>query len=209
MKAYGLGLTISSASSIDAWDSLRPVAATARALLIAAAAQRWGVAATSLTAHDGRVFETSGARNASFGELAADASRRTLSAAPRLKLPEQFRLLGRDVARLDVADKISGNAKFGLDVRLHGQRYAAIVRCPQFGGRVASFEAAPVRGVAGVQAVQQLDDNTVAVVASSTYSALRGASVLGVICDAARAAVGGARAATARALTRGPPPAAL
>jgi isoquinoline 1-oxidoreductase beta subunit len=179
MKAYGLGLTISSASTVDAWDTVRPVAAAARELLLQAAARRWQVDVSSLTARDSVVSERGASRTATFGALAAEAATLTPPSAPRLKIRNEFRLVGRDVRRVDISDKCSGAARFGLDVRLPGQRYAAIVRCPQFGGRVGAFANAPALRMRGVESVRQLGDDMLAVIANSTHAALRGAAELG------------------------------
>ncbi len=171
MHAFGLGITVSSASTIDAWDVLRPVAAAARAMLVEAAAVRLGVPAQNLRTRDGRVADPGSGRLLGYGELAAEAARRSPPADPPLKDPAEYRLVGRDPPRLELPAKVDGSARYGLDVRLPGLRFAAIKRCPQFGGTLRRFDDAAARAVPGYERTLQLAPDMLAAVATDTWAA--------------------------------------
>ncbi len=173
--ARGDSLTLSSTSIIDAYDTLRPAGAAARALLVAAAAERWDAPHGRLRTERHRVRDPQTDRSADYGELAEAAARidRSIDAAPKDRA--DYRLVGRSVPRLDVPAKINGSAKFGSDISLPGMLYGAIVCSPVAGGRVASFDASAARQMPGVEAVVPLADAAVGVLASDTWSALRAA----------------------------------
>jgi isoquinoline 1-oxidoreductase beta subunit len=154
-ELLGIQATGGSTSTRDAWLVMRHAGAAARAMLIGAAAKRWGVVESEVEVLRGVVAHRSG-RRAGFGELAAEAAARPVPKELRLKDPAQFRLLGKRQPRLDVPAKTDGSARYGCDVRLPGMLYAAIVHCPVFGGRLESFDASGLKGRPGIKAILDL-----------------------------------------------------
>ena len=186
-RELGLIITGGSSSVKDAWGPMREAGATARALLVAAAAQQWKVDAAECRTEDGHVVHSSGKRLA-YGALAAQAAAGTPGDI-RLKSPKEFRLIGREQPRRDSASKTDGTAVFGLDVRPPGMLYAAVRMSPVVGGTVAKVDANAVMKMAGVQRVvdfsSALPGKTgagagVAVVASSYWQAKQAALALPV-----------------------------
>ena len=114
---------------------LQQAGASARARLIAAAAAKWGVDPAACVADGGFVRHRVSARSATFGELAADAAKVALAAEPAIKTPDQFKLIGEGLKRIDTPLKVTGAARFGIDTRLPGMAYAAAANCPVFGGQ--------------------------------------------------------------------------
>jgi len=171
-----------SASVRSSFDSLRRAGAAAREMLVQAAAQQWGVAASACRAENNMVVNKATNARMTYGSLAEAASKLTVPANPALKDPAQFRLVGKPVKRLDTPPKVDGSAQFGMDVRLPGMVYAVVARCPVFGGKVKSFDAAKAKAVAGVKLVVPVS-NGVAVVADNTWSAMQGRRVLDVQWD--------------------------
>ena len=172
----GEQITGGSASLRAAWISLRTAGAAARMMLIEAAARRWKVRINSCRAESGRVVHASG-RSLSYGELADDAARLKVPAAPPLKPPGSFRVVGQPHKRLDAPGKINGTAMFGIDARPAGVLHAMVHACPVFGGRLAELDPAPALRVKGVRQVVQID-NAFAVVADHTWAALKGIRAL-------------------------------
>ncbi|WP_454721995.1 MULTISPECIES: molybdopterin cofactor-binding domain-containing protein [Cupriavidus] len=180
--AWGSG---GSSAIIDQWMPLREAGAAARAMLIGAAAELWGVPGAACRAENGAVLHPASGRSARFGELAGRAARQPLPATPRLKAPAQFRLIGRPVRRIDNAAKINGTAAYGIDARPAGLLYASITMCPTVGGRVARVEAAAAQRLPGVRKVVVLAPvagglgstgqtaGGVAVIADTPYHAMR------------------------------------
>jgi isoquinoline 1-oxidoreductase beta subunit len=175
-------VTGGSTATHSSWMPLRRAGATARAMLIGAAAKRWGVAAAECGARNGIVFHTSSNRSASFGALAIAAGTLPVPANVPLKSADRFTLIGKRRERTDIPQKVNGSTQFGIDVRIPGMVYAAIARSPVFGGRVRSFDARKARAVRGVTAVVQIS-NGVAVVANNTWAAFQGKSALTVAWD--------------------------
>jgi isoquinoline 1-oxidoreductase beta subunit len=149
-EVLGVQATGGSTSVRDAWGPMRKAGAAARAMLVGAAADRFGVDAASLQVARGVVTHKASGRRATFGELAADAAKRKIPRDAPVKDPSAFVLLGKPQPRLDVPAKVDGSATFGIDVRVPGMRYAAIVQSPTFGGSVASFDAARAAARRGV-----------------------------------------------------------
>jgi isoquinoline 1-oxidoreductase beta subunit len=186
---YGAQFAGGSTNISEGWTSLREAGAQVRGLLIAAAAQRWGVEAGSLTARDGVVHHGDG-RHATYGELAASATRLPLPAGPfKLKDPKDFRILGKPTRVADCADIVSGRARYGIDASVPAMLHAVVARCPWFDGRLKSFDDSAARKVRGVRAVVPIaapppGDFTrnlaagVAVVADNTWAALQGRRAL-------------------------------
>ncbi|HEX9886792.1 MAG TPA: molybdopterin cofactor-binding domain-containing protein [Longimicrobiales bacterium] len=166
-----------SSSTTDSWGPLREAGAAARAMLVAAAAERWGVTPDACRTEDGAVLHPATGRRLGYGELATDAARQPVPERPVLKARAEYRLLGTPRNRLDGPDIISGQARYGLDVRRPGMRYAVVARSPVLGGRVASFDGARALRVNGVVDVIEIPTG-VAVVAEHTWAAIKGRDAL-------------------------------
>ncbi|MDT7837497.1 xanthine dehydrogenase family protein molybdopterin-binding subunit [Aquabacterium sp. OR-4] len=149
---FGMHLTGGSTAIKHSFQQYRELGARARAMLLAAAAQRWQVEATTLRTEAGVVIARDG-RRAGFGELAADAARQPVPASVVLKDPRQFRLIGQPTTRLDARAKSSGQQAFGIDMRLPGQLTAVVARPPVFGAKVARLDDSAARQIKGVKAV--------------------------------------------------------
>jgi isoquinoline 1-oxidoreductase subunit beta len=183
---------------------LRQAGATAREMLVAAAAQKWKVPEQSCRAQRGEVVHAASGRRATFGSLAARAAKLPVPKAVLLKEPDEFRLLGKATPRRDTPAKVNGSAVFGQDVKLPGLLTAVVARCPVFGGRVRAVDAARARAVKGVRDVQLIDSG-VAVVAADFWTALRARDLLIVEWDEGAAATldsAQLRATLGRALNR-------
>lgn len=149
---FGMHMTGGSNSIKNSFTQYRELGARTRAMLVQAAAARWGVEAGSLRTEAGAVIGAAG-RRAGYGELAQAAMAVPVPASVTLKDPKQFRLIGQPTTRLDAAAKSSGRQDFGIDVRRPGQLTAAIARPPVFGARIKSVDDAAARAVKGVKAV--------------------------------------------------------
>ncbi len=174
-RAMGMSLTISSASVIDAWDTLRPAGAAARAMLLAAAAERWNTPIETLRTEPGRVIDPNAGRSLGYGELAAAAALVTPPSAPKLKSPASYRLVGNDLPRLDSREKALGKARFGIDVRDDAVLHAAVAMPPTAGGRVADFDDREAAQLPGVIGTQLLGDRAIAIFAKDSWTAMRAA----------------------------------
>ncbi len=186
-KLYGnalLGgpqLTGGSTSVRDGWEKLRVAGAQVRMMLVSAAAQQWSVPEAQLRAEDGMVLGPAG-QKASYGSLAAAASKLPVPEKPALKDPSQFTLVGKRTRRLDTPAKTNGTAEFGIDVKLPGMVYASLQQCPVIGGTVKGFDAAKAKTMPGVIDVVQIPDG-VAVVADSWWRARKARDALNVQWD--------------------------
>lgn len=185
-RELGIMVTGGSSSVKDAWGPMREAGATARAMLIAAAAKSWGVPATECKTEHGRVSHASG-KSASYGELAELASNAT-PAEIHLKDTSQFKLIGTEVKRRDTALKVNGKAEFGLDVRPSGMVYAAVRMSPTIGGSVQKVDDAAAKSMPGVVAVVDfsragLDKAGVAVIAKSFWQAKQAVAALNIVWD--------------------------
>jgi isoquinoline 1-oxidoreductase beta subunit len=179
-SAYGRMMTVGSTSVRGgAWLALRRAGAAAREMLVAAAATRWGVPVGACRTESGRVIHDASSRSAGYGDLATDAAAIAVPDRPRLKDPSEFRLIGTRVPQVDVRDKVTGVARFGLDVRVPGMLYATVVHPPVFGSRVGSFDASRARAMPGVRDVFEIS-NGVAVVATGTWAAFKAARELDI-----------------------------
>ncbi|KVW38323.1 aldehyde dehydrogenase [Burkholderia ubonensis] len=170
-------LTGGSTSIRYAWEPMRRAGATARTLLVSAAAKQWGVDPAACRAENGEVLHPPSGRRASYGQLADAAAKLPVPKDVALKKPADFKLVGKPVKRLDSQEKVDGTARFGLDVRLPGMLVAVIVNSPVFGGTVASVDDTAARQIRGVRRIVRAD-NAVAVVGDHTWAAKRGASAL-------------------------------
>jgi len=182
-KAFGpLQGVFGSRSIRTSWEPLRKAGASAREMLVSAAAKQWGVDEAQCRAENGSVVNTATNARLSYGALANAAAQVPVPSKVALKDPKQFRLIGTSPRRLDTPGKVNGRTQFGLDVRLPGMQYAAVTRCPVFGGKVASFDATKAKAVPGVKQVVQIS-NGVAVIADNTWSAMEGRRALQVQWD--------------------------
>ncbi|RQQ06434.1 xanthine dehydrogenase family protein molybdopterin-binding subunit [Burkholderia stagnalis] len=170
-------LTGGSTSIRYAWEPMRRAGATARTLLVGAAAKQWNVDPAACRAENGEVLHPPSGRRASYGQLADAAAKLPVPKDVALKKPADFKLIGKPVKRLDSPEKVDGTAQFGLDVRLPGMLYAVIVNSPVFGGTIASIDDTAAKRIGGVRQVVRAD-NAVAVVGDHTWAAKRGASAL-------------------------------
>ena len=152
---------------------LRKVGAAARAMLVAAAANKLGVDAGALTTEAGYVVDAAGGKRIAYGELADDAAKLPVPTKVKLKDPSTFRIIGTPAKRLDVAGKVDGTAVYGIDVKLPGMKIATVAASPVFGGTLASFDDAAALKVPGVHQVVKLD-NAVAVIADHYWAAKQG-----------------------------------
>ena len=174
---YGRQNTGGSSSVRSSYLPLRKAAASAREMLVSAAAGRWNVAPASCTTQDGIVRHTPTGRTFAYGDLAKEAAGLPLPGDPPLKTPSQFRLIGKKTPRLDIPDKVAGKALFGIDMKVPGMLHAAIARPKTFGAKAVRFDAAKALAVEGVREVKQVGD-VVAVFADSTWAAFNGRDAL-------------------------------
>jgi isoquinoline 1-oxidoreductase beta subunit len=177
----GEQMTGGSTSVRGNWEPLRRAGAAARTMLVSAAAQTWGVAPESCRAASGAVTHPSTGRTLGYGALADAAAKLEAPRSVRLKDRSEFRLIGTHVRRLDGPGKVDGTARYGCDVRLPGMKYAAVAACPVFGGTLS--DVGPRLGVTGeVPGLRQLVrlEDAIAVVADTTWAAIRGVAALDV-----------------------------
>jgi isoquinoline 1-oxidoreductase beta subunit len=189
----GMQGTGGSTSVRNAWISLRRTGARARAMLLQAAAARWGVAIDGLRTESGVVLDPASGRRLGYGELAVEAGKLPLPKEVRLKDRKDFRLIGRPVPRLDLPDLVRGAGGFSVDVKLPGMLHAVVARAPVFGASIKSFDPGPALAIPGVRHVVRLRDDVVvstgtswrmpggiAVVADSWWQAREGRAALKV-----------------------------
>jgi isoquinoline 1-oxidoreductase beta subunit len=172
---FGDMTTGGSRSMFVSWEPLRKAGASARAMLVAAAAQRWGVDPSSCRTRDGIV--TSGTHRATYGELAADAAKLPVPQDVALKQPPEYRLIGTSPARADIPHKVDGSATYGIDVKLPGMVYATVLRAPTIGAKLATLDDTAARKFPGVLDVVKTSYGP-AVVATNTWAAMHGCTLL-------------------------------
>jgi isoquinoline 1-oxidoreductase subunit beta len=178
----GIQATGNSNAIRGAWKPLREAGATARTMLVAAAAKRWNVDPSSCRAERGEVVHAPTGRRLAYGELAADAARMPVPESVALKRPQDFKLIGTSAKRLDTPAKVDGSAVYGIDVRPPGVKIATLAQSPVFGGRVKRVDDAAARAVKGVRQIVRLDD-AVAVVADHMGAAKKGLAALVIEWD--------------------------
>src|SRR5207244_2099111 len=161
---------------------LRRAGATARAMLVAAAAASWNVDPASCRAHKGVVTHTPTRRSLTYGVLAARAAALQVPDKVTLKDPKDFTLIGTPAKRLDTPGKVNGTAQFGIDVRLPGMLIATVAASPVLGGKVARLDEQKAKAVPGVRQIVRLDDG-VAVVADHMWAAKQGLAALDIRWD--------------------------
>jgi isoquinoline 1-oxidoreductase subunit beta len=187
-RAYGAFQGVVGSQSIrTSYISLRQAGASAREMLIAAAAQKWGVDKSACRAEKSTVVNSASGARLTYGSLAEAAAKLPVPANVALKDPAQFQIVGKARKRLDTPGKVDGSVTFGIDVRLPSMLYAVIERCPVFGGTVASFDDSKTKATPGVKSVVKIS-NGVAVIGDSTWSAMEGRRKLIVQWDEGKVA---------------------
>src|SRR5438093_7040678 len=179
---FGVQETGGSTSVRGNWEQLRRAGATARTMLVSAAAQTWKVDPSSCNAARGEVIHGASGRRLSYGAL-VDAA--VLLAVPRtvpLKDPKDFKLIGTPAKRRDGPDKVNGAAQFGIDVKVPGMKVATVAACPVVGGKLASVDDSKAKTIKDVHQVVRLDD-AVAVVAEHMWAAKQGLAALTIQWD--------------------------
>ncbi|MBT8487582.1 MAG: xanthine dehydrogenase family protein molybdopterin-binding subunit, partial [Gemmatimonadetes bacterium] len=181
---WGRQVTAASSSMANSWLQMRRVGAAARHMLVSAAANRWQVPAEAITVAGGVVRHPETDRQATFGDLAAEAIQLPVPDPEvlRLKEPSEWSLIGQSLKRVDVSAKVEGEATFGLDVRRPGMVRAVIARAPRFGGVVESYDAEETLSIPGVVEVVEIPMG-VAVLAEDTWTAIRGRDALRIEWD--------------------------
>lgn len=175
-----------STSINNSFEQLTKAGATARALLVSAAAKRWNVPATQITIESGLVQHTASGRSAQFGELVSDAAKLPVPANAKPKDPSQYRLIGKDTLRVDARAKASGAATFTQDMRLPGMLTAVVAHPARFGAKLRSFDGSKAQAIKGVKAVVAFETparSGVAVLATDFWSAKKGRDALTIEWD--------------------------
>ncbi len=174
---FGVGTGGSGSIRGRRWSQMRNAAASARAQLVTAAAKRWNCAESECVAELGVVKHAASGRSFAYGALAAEAATCAAPAQPPLKDPSAWRYIGKPLPTLENADKSTGRARYGIDVRLPGMLRASIVAAPVFGAKLTGVDEAPALAVPGVRKVVKLDD-AVAVIADGAFAAFKGVRAL-------------------------------
>ena len=164
-------------------EYVRKGGATARVMLIQAAANQWGVPAAECSASNSVITHKPSGRTTTFGKVAEAAAKIEPPKDVELKDPKNWKIIGKPVKRLDTMDKLTGKQVYGMDLKLPGMLNAAIKDCPVFGGKVKSFDAAKVGSMKGVRKVVQVGDSAVAVVADTWWQAKTALDALPITWD--------------------------
>ena len=171
-KVYGSTATVGSRAVRTSHEYLRKAGASAREMLVAAAAQRWKVPADQCKAANSLITHLPSKRTVSFGAVAEAAAKLSPPANVELKDPSTWKIAGQPLHRLDIVDKVMAKPVYAIDVQLPGLLHAAIAQCPVFGGKLKSYDEAAIKGRKGVRQVVALD-NAVAVVGDTYWHAQR------------------------------------
>lgn len=175
----GPHMTGGSASIVGGFVPLREVAAATRMMLVSAAADTWGVDASTLRAEAGRVVDGAGSRSASYGELVEAALSQEVPQAPKIKERGEFQVIGKPVPRIDSGVKVTGEAEFGIDVQVPNMAKAVMIHPPRAGAKVLSVDATEAKGMQGVIDVVETERG-VGVVAEKYWQAQRAAPTVKV-----------------------------
>ena len=182
-RVWGESNTTGSRAIRESNEYVRKGGATARTMLIQAAANAWNVPASECGAANGVITHQPSGRSVSYGKVADAAAKLTPPPDVVLKSTKDWKIAGKPLRRLDTPDKLIGKTTYGIDVRLPGMLYAAISACPVFGGTLKSYEEAKVRGMPGVKHVARVGDDAVAVVADSWWHAKTALEAMPVVWD--------------------------
>lgn len=176
---YGVQTTVGSTSIQTSWNILRKAGATTRELFIRAGAKQLAESATDCYASDSRVIHKASGKSISYGELIPTALSLSLPRDVSLKKPEAFKLIGKNVTRLDTIEKIKGNARFGIDIRIPGMLVATVIHPKGFGATLKSMDVANAKKVPGVHSIFEINRG-IAIVADSFYTAQTASKKLAV-----------------------------
>ncbi|MDH3286998.1 MAG: molybdopterin-dependent oxidoreductase [Betaproteobacteria bacterium] len=182
-RVWGSFSTGGSRGIRDSHDYVRKGGATARLMLIQAAANQWKVPAPECSASKSVITHKPSGRTTTYGKVTEAAARLEPPKDVKLKDPKDWKIAGRPVKRLDTLDKLTGKQVYGFDLKLPGMVNAAIRDCPVFGGKVKSFDAAKVMSMKGVKKVVQVGDSAVAVVADTWWHAKTALDALPIVWD--------------------------
>ncbi|MEA2727518.1 MAG: isoquinoline 1-oxidoreductase subunit beta [Acetobacteraceae bacterium] len=172
-----------SASIRADWMRMRQAGATARVMLIGAAAKRWGVDPAACRAERGVVHHDASGRTIGYGDVASDAAAQPVPHDVKLKEPGQFKLIGTSAKRIDTPSKVDGTAVFGIDAKVPGMKFGTLAITPVKGGKLRYMDEAAARRVPGVLAVVRAGDEAVAVIGEHFWAAKQGLDALGVTWD--------------------------
>ncbi|MEZ0220870.1 molybdopterin cofactor-binding domain-containing protein [Tardiphaga sp. 1201_B9_N1_1] len=164
------------------WKPLRNAGATARAMLVQAAAEQWQVEPASCTASNGQVMHAASGRKLSYGELCDAAGKLTPPKEVALKDPKDFSVIGKPLKRFDTPDKVNGKTIYGIDAMVPGMTFATLAQCPVFGGKLAKVDDRAAKKIPGVRQIVVLDD-LVAVVGDHMWAARSGLEALDITWD--------------------------
>jgi isoquinoline 1-oxidoreductase beta subunit len=178
----GFQVTGSSSSVRGFYKPLRQAGATARTMLVAAAAQGWGVDPATCRAEHGTVIHSQSGRKLAYGALAERAAKLPVPDQVSLKDPKAFTLIGTSAKRLDTPDKVNGTAQYSIDTRIPGMKIATVAASPVVGGKVGGLDESKAKAIKGVHQVVKLDD-AVAVVADHMWAAKQGLAALAIRWD--------------------------
>jgi isoquinoline 1-oxidoreductase subunit beta len=179
---FGLQGTGGSTSIRGSWEPLAKAGASAREMLVATAAKRWGVAAEACHTEASTVVQTATGKRLGYGSLVEEAAKLPVPVNPKLKDAKNYKYIGKPTRRIDSLVKVNGKAEFGIDVRRPRMLHAVVARCPVFGGKAKSFDASKANAVRGVKNVVQISTG-VAVIADNTWSAMEGRRALQINWD--------------------------
>jgi isoquinoline 1-oxidoreductase beta subunit len=182
-RAWGDFGTGGSRGIRDSNEYVRKGGATARIMLVQAAANEWKVPVGECSATNSVITHTPSGRKTTYGKVAEAAARIEPPKEVTLKDPKDWKIAGKGLKRLDTADKTNGKMVYGIDIKLPGMLNAAIKACPVFGGKVKSFDDAKVMTMKGVKKVVAVGDNAVAVVADTWWHAKAGLDALPIVWD--------------------------
>ncbi|MEQ1772588.1 MAG: molybdopterin cofactor-binding domain-containing protein [Burkholderiales bacterium] len=182
-RAWGDFSTGGSRGIRESHQYVRQGGATARSMLIQAAAEAWKVPAAECSAANSVITHNPSGRKVTFGKVAEAAARITPPKDVPLKDPKNWKVIGKNVKRLDTVDKLTGKQVYGFDLKMPGMVNAAIMECPVFGGKVKSFDAAKISSRKGVKKVVQVGDTAVAVIADTWWQAKTALDALPIVWD--------------------------
>ncbi|SEN47944.1 molybdopterin cofactor-binding domain-containing protein [Bradyrhizobium sp. OK095] len=182
-RAWGDFSTGGSRGIRSSQDYVRKGGATARVMLIEAAANEWKVPASECTVAKGVITHKASGKTTTYGKVAEAAAKLTPPAEVKLKDPKDWTIAGKGLLRLDTADKTNGKMIYGIDVKLPGMLNAAIKDCPVFGGKLKSYDEAKITGMKGVKKVVKVGDTAVAVVADTWWHAKTALDALPIVWD--------------------------
>ncbi len=183
-RAWGDMAAVGSRTIRQSQQYLRTAGATAREMLIAAAAHGWDVPAAECSAAEGVISHAASARKTTYGRVASAAAKLEAPKEVKLNDPKDWKIAGKPIRRVDIPDIVTGRMRYGIDAQLPGMLYAAIAQCPVFGGKLQSVDAAKIQGRRGVLKVLPMEDY-VAVVADNWWRAKEALKALPIVWDTA------------------------